>query len=86
MSSIKPELLVLHHEETPSTPTPISTLSAGTSSQDVLMTNDSNCGQLGREYTDMSFEGQFDTYSIESPVEILHDVWDELCRRIMKFL
>jgi len=80
MSSIKPEILVLHHEEAATTPA-----HSEQPSRDFL-TNDSNCGQLGREYTDMSFEGQFDTYSIEGPVEILHDVWDGLCRRIMKMV
>jgi len=49
-----------------------------------LSTNDANCGQLGREYTNMSFEGQFDSYSIESPVEILRDVWDGLWNMFMR--
>ena len=51
-----------------------------------LMTNSANCGQLGSEYNELDFDGQFSSYSIESPVELLHDVLDGVWKKVMEML
>lgn len=50
------------------------------------MTNSANCGQLGSEYNELDFDGQFSSYSIESPVELLHDVLDGVWKKVMEML
>ncbi|RVX71956.1 hypothetical protein B0A52_04355 [Exophiala mesophila] len=78
---------VLHAEETSQKealePRP---LPSSESTGALFLTNNSNCGQLGSEYNELDFAGQFSSYSIESPVELLHDVWDGVWKKVTHIL
>lgn len=68
-----------HQQQEADNPRPLPT-SESTGGQ--FLTNSSNCGQLGSEYNELDFAGQFSSYSIESPVELLHDVWDGVWKKV----